>query len=69
MFLEASTWNFSLLSEEEDMDMVLTTKSVGRSANICWRKNLSNEPDNREMPVSTFAGQIAYKIHIDTAYR
>lgn len=49
--------------------MILTTKSVGKSANICWRKNLSKEPDNREMPVSAFAGQIACKIHIDTAYR
>lgn len=59
----------SLLSEEEDTDMVLTTKSVGRSANIFWRKNLSKEPDSREMSVSAFAGQIACKIHIDTAYR
>lgn len=69
MFLEASTRNFSLLSDEDDTDTILTTKSVGRSANIGWRKNLSKEPDKREMLVCTSSGQIARKIHIDTEYR
>lgn len=65
MSLEVSTLKFSLLPAQEDTGMVLTTKSVRRSAKFCWRKNLNKESDNREKPLSTFAGQIACKIHIE----
>lgn len=42
-----------------------TYNKVGTYAKICWRKNLNKESDNREKLLSTFAGQIACKIHIE----
>lgn len=53
MFLEDSTWNFSLLSEEEDTDMVVTTKSVGRFTNFS-RERISEKKQTTGKFLSVF---------------